>query len=156
MMFVRTVLRAVLAGSVAAGAVAAAGCQGAAEPIGKPAATQSAAKSGATQAAAGAPVSIDRGRTLYKVNCTPCHGDQGKGDGPAAAAYDPKPRNHTDLEYMSKLKDEDIAKVIQYGGAIKGMPTMPSNPALKGPDLAAVVAYTRSLSAHGASAGGAR
>ncbi len=94
------------------------------------------------------PASIDRGRQLYKVNCTSCHGDQGRGDGPAAAAYNPKPRNHTDATYMSKLTDEDIAKVIQYGGAIKNMPLMPSNPALKGADLAAVVAYTRSLSAH--------
>jgi len=47
---------------------------------------------------------------------------------------------------MNKLTDEEIAKVIQYGGAIKGMPLMPSNPVLKGADLAAVVAYTRSLS----------
>ncbi len=57
---------------------------------------------------------------------------------------------------MPKLTDEDIAKAIQYGGAIKGMPMMPSNPALKGADLAAVVAFTRSLSDHGSSAGGAR
>lgn len=48
------------------------------------------------------------------------------------------------------------ASLVEYGGAIKGMPLMPSNPALKGTDLAAVVAYTRSLSAHGSSAGGAR
>jgi hypothetical protein len=48
---------------------------------------------------------------------------------------------------MSKLTDEDIAKVIQFGGAIKGMPMMPSNPVLKGADLQAVIAYTRSLSA---------
>jgi len=118
-----------------------------------PTTTQSATKSGASPSK---PVSIDRGRDLYKVNCTPCHGDQGKGDGPAAAAYNPKPRNHTDAAYMSKLTDEDIAEVIQYGGAIKGMPMMPSNPALKGADLAAVVAYTRSLSAHGSSAGASR
>ena len=31
---------------------------------------------------------------------------------------------------------------------LRNMPLMPSNPALKGTDLAAVVAYTRSLSAH--------
>jgi hypothetical protein len=48
---------------------------------------------------------------------------------------------------MSKLTDDDIAKVIQYGGAMKGMPLMPSNPVLKGADLQAVIAYTRSLSA---------
>jgi mono/diheme cytochrome c family protein len=98
-------------------------------------------------AAAAAPVSLERGRDLYKVNCAPCHGEKGHGDGPAAAGFNPKPRNHADAAYMSKLSDEDIAKVIQFGGAIKNMPMMPSNPVLKGADLAAVVAYTRSLSA---------
>lgn len=149
MILVRSIVRTLLVGSVAVAAVAGAGCQDGGG--------QAAAKSATTPAAAtSAPVSLDRGRDLYKVNCTPCHGDQGKGDGPAAAAYNPKPRNHTDATYMSKLSDQDIAKVIQYGGAIKGMPLMPSNPALKGTDLAAVVAYTRSLSNHGASAGGSR
>jgi mono/diheme cytochrome c family protein len=101
----------------------------------------------APAAAAAAPVSLERGRDLYKVNCAPCHGEKGHGDGPAAAGFNPKPRNHADAAYMSKLTDEDIAKVIQFGGAIKNMPMMPSNPVLKGADLAAVVAYTRSLSA---------
>jgi mono/diheme cytochrome c family protein len=101
----------------------------------------------APAAAAAAPVSLERGRALYKINCAPCHGEKGQGDGPAAAGFNPKPRNHADAAYMSKLTDEDIAKVIQFGGAIKGMPLMPNNPVLKGADLAAVVAYTRSLSA---------
>lgn len=148
MILVRSIVRTLIAGSVAAAAIAAAGCQDAGQPAAKSTTTPA--------AAASAPVSLERGRDLYKVNCTPCHGDQGKGDGPAAAAYNPRPRNHTDAAYMSKLTDQDIAKVIQYGGAIKGMPLMPSNPALKGADLAAVVAYTRSLSNHGSTAGAAR
>jgi mono/diheme cytochrome c family protein len=145
MIVLRTIVRAALAASIVAAAVAAAGCQAGTE--------QAAARPANVPSAAAKPVSIERGRDLYKVNCTPCHGARGEGDGPAAAAYNPRPRNHTDAVYMSKLTDEDIAKVIQYGGAIKGMPMMPSNPALKGADLAAVVAYTRSLSAHGSAAG---
>ena len=108
--------------------------------------TTSAAK--ATPAAQATPVSLERGSALYKANCAACHGDQGHGDGPASTAFNPKPRNHADKAVMSQLTDEDIAKVIQYGGAIKNMPMMPSNPALKGADLQAVVAYTRSLSNH--------
>src|SRR5262245_33457885 len=154
MTVVRILTRTAVATCLAAGIVTITACGSAdGQASAKPATTQSATKSGASPAKA---VSIDHGRDLYKVNCAPCHGDQGKGDGPAAAAYNPKPRNHTDAAYMSKLTDEDIAKVIQYGGAIKGMPMMPSNPALKGADLAAVVAYTRSLSAHGSSAGASR
>jgi mono/diheme cytochrome c family protein len=140
MIIVRNVFRVLAATALAATTVAVAGCEREEEP-------SHVSKSPPSRAAA-TPASLDRGRQLYKTNCTPCHGEHGKGDGPAAAAYNPKPRNHTDAVYMSSLTDEDIAKVIQYGGAIKNMPLMPSNPALKGADLAAVVAYTRSLSAH--------
>jgi hypothetical protein len=47
---------------------------------------------------------------------------------------------------MSTLTNEDLAKTIQMGGALKGKPLMPGNPQIKGDDLAALVAYTRSLS----------
>jgi hypothetical protein len=45
------------------------------------------------------------------------------------------------------LTNEEIGKVIQMGGAIKGKPLMPSHPQLRGADLDALVAYVRSLSA---------
>ena len=140
MIIVRNAFHVLAAVALATATVAVAGCEREEE--------HSRAPKSPSSSAAAAPASIDRGRQLYKVNCTPCHGEQGKGDGPAAAAYNPKPRNHADPAYMSKLTDEDIAKVIQFGGAIKNMPLMPSNPSLKGADLAAVVAYTRSLSTH--------
>lgn len=101
-----------------------------------------AAKPAAVSAAA-----IDRGKALYKVNCVACHGETGKGDGPAAGALKPAPRDHTDRAYMSTLTNEEIGKVIQMGGAIKGKPLMPSHPQLRGADLDALVAYVRSLSA---------
>jgi mono/diheme cytochrome c family protein len=34
-------------------------------------------------------------KTLYSTNCAPCHGEKGKGDGPAAASLTPKPADHT-------------------------------------------------------------
>ncbi len=36
---------------------------------------------------------IDKGRTSFQTNCSACHGPKGEGDGAAAAALDPKPRN---------------------------------------------------------------
>ena len=90
---------------------------------------------------------LEKGRGLYKAHCAACHGDTGKGDGPGAGVLKPAPRDHTDRAYMSALTDVDLAKVIQMGGAIKGKPLMPSNPQIKGADLEALVAFTRSLSA---------
>ena len=90
---------------------------------------------------------LEHGRGLYKTNCAACHGETGRGDGPGAGVMKPPPRDHTDRAYMSTLSDEELGRVIQMGGAIKGKPLMPGNPQFKGADLAALVAYTRSLSA---------
>lgn len=34
---------------------------------------------------------VEAGKTLFKTNCTSCHGEIGKGDGPASASLEPKP-----------------------------------------------------------------
>jgi mono/diheme cytochrome c family protein len=57
------------------------------------------------------------GALLYAMYCSPCHGMEGKGDGPGAAALEPKPANHTDAAFMGTLTDEHLYKVI-YGGGI--------------------------------------
>ena len=31
------------------------------------------------------PAMLEKGRAIYKANCVACHGDGGKGDGPAPA-----------------------------------------------------------------------
>lgn len=49
---------------------------------GKPAATASATTV--------TPAMIERGREIYKVNCIACHGETGKGDGPAGGVLDRK------------------------------------------------------------------
>ncbi|HVL69047.1 MAG TPA: cytochrome c [Vicinamibacterales bacterium] len=121
--------------------LAAGGCASQAEVPAAAATTAAAPKAPAS------PAVIEKGRSIYKMNCAACHGETGKGDGPGAGVLKPPPRDHTDAEYMSTLTDEDMAKVIQMGGAIKGRPLMPSSPQIKGDDLDAVVAFIRSLSA---------
>ncbi len=39
------------------------------------------------------PELIEKGKAVFKTNCTSCHGLEGYGDGPAASALNPKPRN---------------------------------------------------------------
>ena len=38
------------------------------------------------------------GAEVFNANCVPCHGPQGYGDGPAAAALDPAPKNLAELQ----------------------------------------------------------
>jgi mono/diheme cytochrome c family protein len=41
------------------------------------------------------PAGLKEAKTIYITNCAPCHGEKGKGDGPAAASLTPKPADHT-------------------------------------------------------------
>ena len=96
----------------------------------------------------------DSGKELFiKTNCNSCHGMEGKGDGPIAAALDPKPRNYTvgDFKFDANKDgtpggDEDLALVIKngaqpYGGSAMMMP----NPTLSETDVKLLVTYIRSL-----------
>ncbi|WP_295667705.1 cytochrome c [uncultured Mucilaginibacter sp.] len=44
---------------------------------------------------ASTPDVLKAAKTLYVTNCAPCHGEKGKGDGPAAASLTPHPADHT-------------------------------------------------------------
>ncbi len=69
---------------------------------------------------------------LIATRCTPCHGPNGRGDGPASAGLNPKPRNWTDKAWQKVTPDEEIEKAILYGGSAVGKsPAMPPNPDLQ-------------------------
>lgn len=57
----------------------------------------------------------------YKQFCSSCHGETGKGDGPAGAALTPHPRNFVDAAWQSSTSDERMANVISKGGAANGL-----------------------------------
>jgi mono/diheme cytochrome c family protein len=87
------------------------------------------------------------GKATYDKICAMCHGPTGKGDGPTAAVLNPKPRNHTDGQYMNVLKDDYLFKIIKDGGASVGkaqlMPAWGAQ--IKDPDIWNVIAYIRTL-----------
>jgi cytochrome c553 len=65
----------------------------------------------------------------FATLCATCHGPDGEGNGPAAAAFPVKPRNFKDPEWQKSVTDEHIDKVILQGGpAVGKSPLMPPNP----------------------------
>ena len=77
------------------------------------------------------PAAMKEAEDIYKSRCTMCHGTSGKGDGPAGAALNPKPRDLGDPAWQKSVTDEHIEKIIQAGGAAVGKsPLMPANPDL--------------------------
>ncbi len=70
-------------------------------------------------------------KEAYDTRCATCHGPSGKGDGAAAAALNPKPRNYGDKAWQATVTDEQIRKTIVQGGAAVGKsPLMPGSPDL--------------------------
>ena len=91
--------------------------------------------------------SAAKGKDLYAKHCGGCHGPAGKGDGPAAAALNPKPTDLTNKAYMAGLKDQYLFDLIQKGGAAVGKSPLipPFGSKLKDGDIRDVIAYLRSL-----------
>lgn len=71
-------------------------------------------------------------RELFRVRCSVCHGPTGRGDGPGAAALNPKPRMFGDSVWQDSVTDAQISEIIVKGGpAVGKSPGMPSNPDLE-------------------------
>ena len=93
------------------------------------------------------------GKVIFDTNCMTCHGMTGAGDGPLAAALDPKPRDlsggsfkfDTDADGATGT-DADLKNVITQGAmAFGGSALMAPWPSLGDADLANVIAYLRTL-----------
>ncbi len=89
------------------------------------------------------PELLTKGKTLFSQQCMTCHGVEGKGDGPAAASLNPKPRN---LMLQDGWKNgRTLAKV--YKTLTEGIPgtPMPSFSSLGAEDRFALAHFVRSL-----------
>ena len=89
------------------------------------------------------PELLAKGKTVFQINCASCHGNTGHGDGPAAAALNPKPRNFTEGYWKY---GGGLARVVRT--ATEGSPgtAMASFAMLPLEDRIAAAHYVRSLS----------
>jgi mono/diheme cytochrome c family protein len=89
---------------------------------------------------------VEVGKKLYQERCSPCHGPDGKAETPTAKALNPKPRDHSDGNYMNALSDEHLFKVIKEGGVAVGKsPIMPPQVDLKEAQIQDIIAFVRTL-----------
>ncbi|MBF6558796.1 MAG: c-type cytochrome [Candidatus Binataceae bacterium] len=85
---------------------------------------------------------------IFTSRCATCHGDQGRGNGPAAANLNPRPVNFHSRKWQRSVTDARIAQAIVQGGKAVGLSAeMASNPDLENEPavVAALVERVRKL-----------
>jgi len=83
--------------------------------------------------------SVEAGERIAKQSCAPCHGDKGRGDGPAAAALPKKPADWT----SKAVQDEPDGSL--FWKITTGNPPMPPWQSLPEKDRWNLVNYIKSL-----------
>ena len=93
---------------------------------------------------------LEQGKAIYVRECSSCHGLQGKGDGPAAIALTPKPRNLAKVTADQNKTDDQFFQ--QISGGRSPMPAYKS--VLSDTQIRQVIAYIRSFGASAKGNGG--
>ena len=123
------------------------GCEG--HDVEKPGATAAPAAPTATANSVSARSRAARAQKLFVTWCSGCHGERGRGDGPAAAVVVPKPRNFTRDKFKirstptgSPPTRQDLLATVE-----RGLPgtAMPSFKFLSEEERGLIVDHVRSL-----------
>lgn len=57
----------------------------------------------------------NKGKSIYQINCASCHGSKGHGDGPAAGALNPAPRDLVKGNWTRGGRSDQLFKSISLG-----------------------------------------
>ena len=63
-----------------------------------------------------------RGEELYRAHCLICHGETGRGDGPAGLSVNPRPADFTKPQGIDDHSDGELFWYISHGIAGSSMP----------------------------------
>lgn len=85
---------------------------------------------------------LSEGAVLFQKNCTACHGDTGKGDGPASASLNPKPASFWDGGGKLESSPYQYFNTIRLG--VPGTPMAPW-PNFSDKQVWAIAFYVKSL-----------
>jgi mono/diheme cytochrome c family protein len=83
------------------------------------------------------------GKAVYEIRCAPCHGSGGNGDGPAAAAIEPKPRNFRDPAFWNGRTRSSLRLTVEQGRP--GTMMSPFKGVLTDAEIDGVVRYVESF-----------
>ncbi len=93
------------------------------------------AKKNPVPRATGAP----EGKKVFETNCLMCHGQEGKGNGPAGVALNPKPADLSSKAVQAQTDGELFWKISTGRGAMPSWQTLPEK------DRWSVIDFIRTL-----------
>jgi mono/diheme cytochrome c family protein len=89
---------------------------------------------------------LSRGYEIYMRQCVPCHGLQGRGDGPRSYSAAIKPRNLKEEEWKYGDDEQSVRKIIMQGGPNGVMPAFQAT--LSPREVDSIVKYIVHLKNH--------